>query len=93
MPWRSILCRLPMGRWLPVLATGCIAPRRTGPRVIRNVLTLQEETAKTADAGYRWKGIVGVKSEVHRVVVHFIEQRIGLIPRAVLVNGFDTAAS
>ena len=32
------------------------------------------------------------RSEVHRVVVHFIEQRIGLIPRAVLVN-VDTAAS
>ena len=32
-------------------------------------------------------------SEVHRVVVHFIEHRIGLIPRAVLVNGVDAAAS
>ena len=83
MPWRSVPCNLPMGRWLPVLATGCIVPLRTGHRVIRNVLTLQEETA---DAGYRWKGIVGVTSEVHRVDVHFIEHRIGLIPRAVLVN-------
>jgi len=42
-----------MGRLLPVLATGCIVPRHTGLRVMLNVLTLQKETAKTADAGCR----------------------------------------